>query len=261
MPWAVEEGRNSDGSDTPDGARNAAQRWIARVRQEPPQLPLIIGGDDLYGHEPFIAQWRELRLPHVVVGKPLSHLALYAWVEALERLGGGEPGQWQEGPAGRRRFFPSRIVRSVPLTAARRLWGTLVAVWEHDRCGQQQYHPTWVTALEVPADNVAALGRIGRSRWKLENEQCKVPKNHGDEREHHYGHGPQTLSMVLYLLNLLAFSAHMILERGDRWYPRCLPTTSRRELWHTLRTALHLMLVSTWADFLLLYVDEAGSSP
>lgn len=261
MPLDVEEVRNSDGQDKQDCELNAAKRLIPRLRQEHPQLPLIIGGDDLYCHEPFIAQVRELRLHHVFVCKPLSHLELYAWVEDLERLGGCEKGQWHEGPACRRRFFTYRIARSVPLTAARRVWGTVVEVWEHDRGGQQLYHNAWFTDLEVTADNVAAIVRIGRSRWKIENEQFNVQKNHGYELEHNYGHGQQTLSMVFYLLNLLAFIAHMILERGDRLYQRCLATTSRRELWHTLRTAMHMMLVTAWADFLLIYLDEAGPSP
>ena len=123
-------------------------------------------------------------------------LELYAWVEDLERLGGCEKGQWHEGPACRRRFFPYRIARSVPLTAARRVGGTVVEVWEHDRRGQQLYHNAWFTDLEVTADKVAAIVRIGRSRWKIENEQCNVQKNHGYELEHNYGHGQQTLSMV-----------------------------------------------------------------
>lgn len=261
LPLDVEEVRNSDGQDKQDCELNAAKRLLSRLRQEHPQLPLILGGDDLYCHEPFIAQLRELRLHHVFVCKPLSHLELYAWVEDMERLGGCEKGQWQEGPACRRRFFTYRIARSVPLTAARRVWGTLVEVWEHDRRGQQLYHNAWFTDMEVTADNVAAIVRIGRARWKIENEQFNVQKNHGYALEHNYGHGQQTLSMVFYLLNLLAFIAHMILERGDRLYQRCLMTTSRRELWHTLRTAMHMMLVTAWADFLLIYLDEARPSP
>ena len=75
--------------------------------------------------------------------------------------------------------------------------------------------------LEVSADNVAEIAGIGRSRWKIENEQCNVQKNHGYELTHNYGHGQQKLSMVFYLLNLLAFLAHMILDRGDRLYQRC----------------------------------------
>jgi hypothetical protein len=261
MPVDVEEVRNSDGQDKQDCELNAAKRLLSRLRQEHPQLPLIIGGDDLYCHEPFIAQLRALRLHHVLVCKPTSHLELYAWVEDMERLGGCDKGQWHEGPACRRRFYTYRIARSVPLTAARRLWGTLVEVWEYDRMGTQRYHNAWFTDLEVRADNVAAIVHIGRSRWKIENEQFNVQKNHGYELEHNYGHGQHTLSMVFYLLNLLAFMAHMLLERGDRLYQRCLATTSRRELWHTLRTTLRMILVANWTEFLLLYLDEAGASP
>jgi hypothetical protein len=153
------------------------------------------------------------------------------------------------------------MAHSVPLTAARRLWGTLVEGWEHDRTGPQLYHKAWCTALEVRADNGAAVVRIGRSRWKIANEPCNVHKNQGDELAHHYGHGKQTLSMVWYLLKLLAFMAHGILERGDRLDQRCLATTARRELWPTLRTAMRRMLVASWAPWLLVSLAEAGPSP
>jgi hypothetical protein len=261
LPLEVEEVRNSDGQDKQDCELNAAKRLLARLRQEHPQLPLIIGGDDLYCHEPFIAQLRELRLHHVLVCKPGSHPELYREVAAQAALGALEQGTWHEGPACRRRFYTYRLAPSVPLTASHRLRGTFVEVWEHDRAGTLLYHNAWVTDLEVPADNVAALVRIGRSRWKIENEHFNVHKNHGYELEHNYGHGQQTLSMVFYLLNLLAFIAHVILERGDRLYQRCIATTSRRELWHTLRTAMRMILVTTWGDFLLIYLDEAGPSP
>jgi hypothetical protein len=216
LPVDVEEVRNSDGQDKQDCELNAAKRLISRLRQEHPQMPLIVGGDALYCHEPFIAQLRDLRLHHVLVCKPTSHVELYEWIADIERLDGCDQGTWQEGPACRRRFYTYRIARSVPLAASRRLWGTVVEVWEHDRTGTQLYHNAWFTDLEVTADNVAAIVRIGRSRWKIENEHFNVHKNHGYELEHNYGHGKQTLSMVFYLLNLLAFIAHMLLERGDR---------------------------------------------
>ena len=67
--------------------------------------------------------------------------------------------------------------------------------------------------------------------------------------------------MVFSLLNLIAFIAHMILERGDRLYQLCVATTSRRELWHTLRTAMRLIVVRSWAQMLRLYLDAAQASP
>ena len=140
----------------------------------------------------------------------------------------------RKGPHAAAAFFPSRIARSVPLTATRRVWGTWVEGWEHDRRGQPLSHHAWCTDLEVTADKVAASVRRGRSRWKIEHEPFKRQKNHGDALAHNYGHGPQTLSMVFSLLKLLAFLAPMSLERGDRLSQRCLATPSRRELWHTL---------------------------
>jgi hypothetical protein len=55
--------------------------------------------------------------------------------------------------------------------------------------------------------------------------------------------------------------AHMILDRGDRLYQRCLATTSRQELWHTLRAGMRMLLVSSWSQLLLIYLDEDAQGP
>jgi len=44
----------------------------------------------------------------------------------------------------------------------------------------------------------------GRARWKSENETFKALTNHGYNFEHHAGHGPQHLSVVLAAMLLLA---------------------------------------------------------
>lgn len=134
-------------------------------------------------------------------------------------------------------------------------------VWEHDRQGKQLSHHAWFTDLEVTSDHVAAIGRLGRSRWKMENEQFNVHKNHGYELTHNYGHGQQTLSMVFYLLNLLAYVAHVVLALGDRLYLRCRAQESRREVWAALRTLVNAFLVESWPHLLEGYLDAADASP
>jgi len=67
--------------------------------------------------------------------------------------------------------------------------------------------------------------------------------------------------LVFDLLNLLVLVAHGILERGDRLSQRCLVTTARREPWHTFRTTMWMILVVSWTQLLLIYLDEASSSP
>jgi len=181
LPLDVEEVRNPDGQAKQDCELNAAKRLIDRVRQDHPRLPLVVLGDDLYGHEPFVLQLRAERLHDVLVCKPTSHPELYKWVEEIEALRGCAYGRWHEGPACRRRFFTYRVARSVPLSASQRVWGTFVEVWEHNRAGEQVYHNAWFTDLEVDEDNVSTVIWMGRSRWKIENEQFNVHKNHGYE--------------------------------------------------------------------------------
>jgi len=134
-------------------------------------------------------------------------------------------------------------------------------VWEHTPGRELRYHNSWITDLDVAAANVGVVVTIGRTRWKIENEQFNVHKNRGYELTHNYGHGQQTLARVFYLLNLLAYVAHVIIELGDKLYQRCRAQASRRELWAALRTTLNMWLVESWAHLLRVYLEEADASP
>lgn len=261
FPLDVEEVRNTDGKEKQDCELNAGKRLLARFRQEHPQMQVIIGGDDLYSHEPFVQLLGAQRFHYVLVAKPESHQELFEWVEELDRLGECEKGQWQEGPACQRRWFAYRIVRAVPLKAEGKVAVNFVEVWERDRHGKLLYHNSWVTDLEVDTANVAVIVRIGRSRWKIENEQFNIHKNHGYELEHNYGHGKKHLSMIFYLLNLLAFVTHLILEFGDRLYQQCRAQETLRETWHILRTLMRVILFESWQAMLLHFLDQAEASP
>src|SRR5262249_163063 len=140
----------------------------------------------------------------------------------------------------RGRTFEYRSAAQVPLTHAGSVRVNFVQVWERTPTGTVLYHNSWVTDFAVTPEQVATISSLGRSRWKIENEQFNVHKNHGYELEHNYGHGQQTLSMVFYLLNLLAFLAHKVVEWGDRLYQQCWAGESRRGLWTLLRSAFYL---------------------
>lgn len=261
FPLDVEQVRNTDGTEKQDCELNAAKRLIVRFRQEHPQMQVIIGGDDLYSHEPYVILLGQKRLHYVLVAKPESHKELWSWVEDLDRLGECEKGRWEEGPACRRRFFEFRIARAVPLKAGGKVEVNFVEVWERDRVGKLLYHNSWVTDLDVDRENVAVVVRIGRSRWKVENEQFNIHKNHGYELEHNYGHGKKNLSMVFYLLNLLAFVTHLILELGDRLYQKCREQETLRETWNILRTLMRAILFESWPAMLLHFLDQEEASP
>jgi DNA-binding response OmpR family regulator len=262
VPLDVEEVRNATAESTPqDCELTAGKRLITRVRREHPQMALIMIGDDLYSHVPFVEQLHALRQHYVLVAKPSSHPTLMAAVTAAEGTEQSQSGQWTEGSGVRQRNYTYRLVRQVPLSLESPLRVTFVEVWEHGTSGQLLYHNSWITDLDVDPTNVAVVVQIGRTRWKIENEQFNVHKNHGYDLTHNYGHGQQSLSMVFYLLNLLAYVAHVVLALGDRLYQRCRAQESRRELWNALRTLVNTFLVASWPALLAVYLEDADASP
>ena len=262
LPLDVEEVRNATAESAPqDCELTAGKRLIARVRQEHPQMALIMIGDDLYSHVPFVEQLLHLRQHFVLVAKPSSHPTLLAAVTAAEGTAPRQTGQWTEGNGARQRTYTYLCVRQVPLTLESLVRVTYLEVWEHGAKGELLYHNSWITDLDVDAANVAVVVQIGRTRWKIENEQFNVHKNHGYELTHNYGHGQQYLSMVFYLLNLLAYVTHVVLALGDRLYQRCRAQESRRELWNALRTVVNRVLVTSWVALLTVYLDDTDASP
>lgn len=259
-PLEVEQITNGDGSQKQDCELNAAKRLLKRFRAEHRQLPVIMTGDDIYSHEPFIMLLAEQRLSYLLVAQPGTHPETFEWVEELMRMGAGVHGQYEAGVAVQRRFYEYRIVAEVPLRQGSEQRVNFVEVWERDRAGQLLYHNSWVTNLELSAVNVAEVVQIGRSRWKIENEHFNIQKQQGYELEHNYGHGRQTLSWVFYLLNLLAFLSHQILEMGDGLYQQLRELETRRELWNGLRWTVNHLLCRSWAELLgwSLPAEESG---
>jgi hypothetical protein len=265
IPLEVEEVRKATAESAPqDCELTASKRLIARLRREHPQMALIVIGDDLYAPVPFVEQLQQLRQHYVLVAKPTSPptlVAAVAAVAAAEAAGRTQQGQWTEGSGARQRRYTYRVVPQVPLALESTGRVNYVEVWEYTRGGECLSHNSWITDLEVDATKVAVIVQIGRTRWTIENEQCNVQKNHGYELTHNYGHGQQMLSMVFYLLNLLAYVAHVVLALGARLSQRCRTQESRRELWAALRTLVNALLVESWTHLLRVYLEEADASP
>lgn len=87
----------------------------------------------------------------------------------------------------------------------------------------------------------------GRARWKVENENNNVLKNHGYHFDHNFAHGKQYLSNFLATLNLLAFLAHTALEWLDDSYRVARSSApSRRTFFENLRTLLQFIPFDNW---------------
>ena len=116
---------------------------------------------------------------------------------------------------------------------------------DHHRCGGAlRYRNSFITDWQITAENVAGLVAAGRARWKIENENNNVLKNHGYHLEHNFGHGQQHLSALLLTMNLLAFGLHTLLELGDESYRLVRQAVGARRKFFT-----HIEALTTYLPF------------
>jgi len=240
LPLFPEPIQNSDGMDKQDCEINAGKRILGKIRKAHPKLPIIITADDLYSKQPFVDSLTDNGMSFILTAKPSDHKILFEWVEELTRMGGEGHLEMLDMKGKCHKYH---WVNDVPLNGTKNAGQVnFFQYWIRD--GEKiTYHNSWVTDIAVDQNNITMLVRAGRARWKIENETFNTLKNQGYHIEHNYGHGNQYLSMNFFVLNLLAFFVHQILELCDLSYQRCRGKFSaRREFWNQLRYALRLIL-------------------
>ena len=246
IPVMPEEISNTDGVTKQDCEKKAAKRFVAKVRQDHPQLGIIICGDALFSKQPILEDILEKRMHYIVGAKPDDHKAMMEWLKEYEELNevriAGEKG----------RSYVYQWMNEVPLNG--REDSLSVNYFKFHILAQAQqgthkvtYVNSWVTDFAITQENVGTLVKAGRCRWKIENECFNTLKNQGYHIEHNYGHGKKNLCYNFYLLTLVAFFFHQIFELTDGLYQACRKKFgSKRHMWETLRAYIKILLFDTW---------------
>ena len=160
-------------------------------------------------------------------------------------------------------FIIDRWVNQVPINGSEKADDVNFFDYQMIVGGKVTYRNSWVTDISVNADNIVELIKAGRCRWKIENETFNTLKNQGYHIEHNFGHGKKHLSMVFFLLNLLAFYVHQILDLTDRFYQRLRyeKFTSRKEFWNQLRCTFRILLFRNWEHMFEYLLDPPPLQP
>jgi hypothetical protein len=202
IPLMPEPIGKHDGTDKNDCERNAAKRFLVKLRQDHPHLKFIITEDSLSSNAPHIETLRSHALHFILGVKEGDHAFLFQQVQAAEHAGRVAYYERHDRAAGVRHRF--RFVNDVPLNASNPdVRVNCIEYWEMGNDKVQ--HFSWVTDLRVSQRHVFRLMRGGRARWKIENETFNTLKNQGYNFEHNYGHGTQNLSVVFATVMMLAF--------------------------------------------------------
>ncbi|MCP3865907.1 MAG: transposase, partial [Aestuariibacter sp.] len=222
FPLAPEAILKQDGARKNDCERNAAKRLLNDIRREHPHLKLIVVEDGLASNGPHIQLLNALGMRFILGAKESDHGFLFDWVTHTKET---QTVEITDKKGIQHRF---RYLNKAPLNDAN--FDTeinFLEYWETKPTGRTQ-HFSWVTDIEITADNVMTLMRGGRARWKIENETFNTLKNQGYHFEHNFGHGNQHLATVFANLMMLAFLVDQIQQRCCKLFQTAQQTAISR---------------------------------
>jgi hypothetical protein len=237
IPLMPEPITNRDGTDKNDCERNAAKRFVAKLRQDHPHLKFIVTEDSLSSNAPHIETLHAHGLHYILGVKEGDHAYLFQQVQAAEHAGRVTYYERHDRAAGVVPRF--RFVNDMPLNAARTdVRVHFIEYWEVG--DDKSQHFSWVTDLRVSKRNVYHLMRGGRARWKIENETFNTLKNQGYNFAPNYGHGEDNLSVVFAMLMMLAFLVDQTQQLGCALFQAVWTKLgSKRRLWERMRALFY----------------------
>ena len=238
IPLAPEPIIKQDGDNKNDCERNAAKRLLQKIRDEHPNLKLIVVEDGLASNAPHIRQLKSLDMRFLLGAKPDDHEHLFDEVSKAEAEGRATTLRWTDDAKKEAVQCEIRFAHDLPLNKSNAdLLVNFLQYTEYASDGSIRKRFSWVTDLTITHDNARHLVRGGRARWKIENETFNTLKNQDYHFEHNFGHGEQNLSVIFAMLMMLAFLV-------DQTQELCCPLfqavhkklVSRRSLWDHLRS-------------------------
>jgi len=248
-----------DGHEKQDCERAAVKRWLEEHHRRFPPHSITYLGDDLYANQPVCQRIAAVDQQFFVfVCKPDSHVGLYREVELLTKVSGIMTQQTRHWNGRYAEISTYRFANQLPL---RTTTDALMVNWcelivTREETDAILFQNGWITNHTLTPQNVAAITQIGRARWKVENENINVLKNHGYHLEHNFGHGTQHLSTVLFTLNLLAFLIHTAQHLANDAYRLLRETLAvRRTFFNDLKALTRYILFDSWDALLKFMLD------
>ncbi|MGB3217695.1 MAG: transposase [Anaerolineae bacterium] len=244
VPFAPEAIIKQDGKTKNDCERNAAKRFLEKLRQDHPHLSLIVIEDGLSSNAPHISELRKYGLHYILGVKEGDHKFLFEYVAKAHQA--GQTTKFECESAGVVHRF--RFINQAPLNEANSdLLVNFVEYWEV-KPGKTQ-HFSWVTDFIVTTANVFQIMRGGRARWKVENETFNTLKNQGYHFEHNFGHGNKNLSVVFASLMMLAFLVDQAQQLACELFQAVLEKErSRIRLWEHVRALFYTLEFACMED-------------
>ena len=257
IPLCPEIIKKQDGETKMDCERNAVRRLLEKFRKDHPHLKVIVNEDALSSNAQHIRDLEQYNCHYILGVKEKDHEFLFQHVDQVvengEAIEVAMPDKDKEHLV---HYF--RIVNDAPLNKSNQdLRVTFVEYWQENTKTGKILSFSWVTDLEVTAENVFQFMRGARARWKIENETFNTLKNQGYNFGHNYGLGKKNMSEVFVFLIMLSFLVDQIQQL-------CCPLfnaawkewKTKRSFWEKVRFHFHGFIINTMEDLYRSLLDH-----
>jgi hypothetical protein len=228
-----------DGKEKNDCEQNAAKRILSNLKALYGKEPMVFVFDALYACCPTVEQLMECPTWKYIINiKPAGNKSLFRQFEDEDRQGRVK---WHtmDDRAGKLRFGFANGLALNDSSAHVRV-NMLYCEWTDPKGETKKF--TWCTNIKLTKANVFKVMRMGRSRWKIENETFNTLKNQGYHFDHNFGHGENNLCTNLAFLMMLAFCVDQIQQHCCRYFKAVLQDLkTRAKLWESLRAVFKLL--------------------
>jgi hypothetical protein len=265
LPIGVEEITKKDGVEKNDCELNAAKRLLPRIRRNHPHQKFIITEDALSCNGPHIKMLKDLKCSFIIACKPGGNKSLFEFIQGVESVPEAikklEVTHEIKKPQKRKGWSKEkakpmevtsryRWVNDVPLNDDNE--ELLVNFLEYTGPNSKGEMTTWtfITDIQLDKSNVGEIIKLGRSRWKIENETFNTLKTKGFEFEHNFGHGEKYLFTNFILIMFLVFLVDQIIELLDKEYQDArLKHYSKKRLYEKMGTLFDLVKLKNSEEF------------
>ena len=228
-----------DGATKNDCERNAAQRLFNHLQSLYSKDFMVFVFDALYACAPVIRRLIKVSSWKFIIAiKPDGNKSLFRQFKARDERG---EVNWSnlENKEGKHRFgYTNNLALNDSNTDVR--VNMLYYEWTTSKGEVKIY--TWITGIKLLKSNVYKIARMGRSRWKIENEAFNTLKNQAYNFEHNFGHGKENLCTVFTFLMMLAFYVDQIQQSSCQYFKNILKELKTRlKFWESIRAVFKII--------------------
>jgi hypothetical protein len=235
FPIGCEAIIQQDGIEKNDTERNAAKRLLDRLGKDYPDWKFIVVEDGLYSNGPHLRQLQSHQMAYLIGAKPADHKGLFQAAAARNARGQGNTERIEE-ENGTVHFF--EWANNLPLNHSHADIRVNLLQYTQTRPNGEKTSFSWIVQWKLTRSNLMKTMRMGRARWKIENETFNTLKNQGYHFEHNFGHGSKNLATVLAIIMLLAFAVDQIQQHASKAFKLILNgLKTRKKLWSAMRAA------------------------